>query len=226
MVYKVLGEQMPVVICQLDRGESVNCEAGAMSWMTDKLDMKTQGGGAKKMLGRMFSGESMFLNTYTAKEDNQEIAFATSFPGEIRVLEITPESPIIVQKSGFLAADPGVELSVFFQKKGMTGIFGGEGFIMQKLSGKGTAFVELDGSIIEYNLGKGEKIVCETGSLAMVDASCSIDIVRIKGVKNMLFGGEGLFNTVITGPGKVYLQTMPISNLAGRIAYMIPTSSN
>lgn len=225
MQYEIIGQPMPVVICQLEKGESLSCEAGAMSWMSEGLEMKTQGGGAKKVFGRMFSGETLFLNTYLSLANDTEIAFASSFPGEIRALEITPNHPIVVQKGGFLAAEKGVELSVFFQKKGMAGLFGGEGFIMQKLSGNGTAFVELDGSIVEYDLAPGEKIIIDTGHVAMMDATCSIDIVRIKGVKNIVFGGEGLFNTVITGPGKVYLQTMPVANLANMVAARIPTSS-
>ena len=220
MNYEIKGTPMPVVICHLDQGESMQCEAGAMSWMTEGMEMKTQGGGAKKVFGRLFSGESLFLNTYTAKKDG-EIAFASSFPGEIRAIEITPDHPVVVQKGGFLAAEQGVELSIFFQKKGMSGLFGGEGFVMQKLSGNGTAFVELDGSIVEYDLQAGEKMIVDTGHVAMIDATCSIDVVTIKGVKNVVFGGEGLFNTVVSGPGKVYLQTMPIVNIATLIADQI-----
>lgn len=223
MQYEIKGEPLPVVICQLQAGESVNCEAGSMSWMTPNMEMKTSsGGGVGKMFGKMFSGENLFQNTYTAKGGDGLIAFASSFPGSIRALEITPDHPVVVQKGGYLASEPGVELSVFFQKKAMGGFFGGEGFIMQKLSGHGTAFVELDGSIVEYELGPGEKILVDTGYVAMMDASCSMDVKTVKGVKNMLLGGEGLFNTEVTGPGKVWLQTMPVVNFANIIASLIP----
>ncbi len=225
MQYKVIGEPFPVLECKLGSGESINCEAGAMSWMTPNMDMKTSGGGVGKMLGKMFSGENMFQNTYTAIGGEGMIAFASSFPGSIRALEITPDHPVVVQKRGYLASQPGVELSVFFQKKGMAGFFGGEGFIMQKLSGRGTAFVELDGSVVEYDLGPGEKMLVETGHIAMMDSSCSIDVKKVKGVKNVFLGGEGLFNTEVTGPGKVWVQTMPISNLANMLSSLMPSKS-
>ncbi len=146
------------------------------------------------------------------------IAFASSFPGSILAVEITPDKPIVCQKSAFLASTAGVELSVFFQKKIATALFGGEGFIMQKLSGSGIAFLEIDGSAISYELAPGQELIVDTGNLAMVDSTCSIDIRSVKGVKNALFGGEGLFNTVVTGPGKVTLQTMPVGNLVSSIA--------
>ncbi len=151
------------------------------------------------------------------------IAFASSFPGAILPIEITPDKPIVVQKSAFLASEQGVELSVFFQKKIGAGFFGGEGFIMQKLSGRGMAFLEIDGYGVEYTLGAGEQMIVDTGNLAMMDATCSIDIQSVKGVKNVLFGGEGLFNTVVTGPGRILLQTMPISAFAGAIASVLPS---
>ena len=222
MKYEIKGDAMPVVICQMENGESLNCEAGAMSWMSPNMKMETSGGGVGKMFGRIFSGESMFRNRYTA-QGNGLIAFASSFPGSIRALEIDPSHPVIVQKRGYLASEPGVDLSVFFQKKGMAGFFGGEGFIMQKLSGHGIAFVEIDGSVVEYDLTAGQQIIVNTGNVAMIDATCSIDVQTVKGVKNVLFGGEGLFNTVITGPGHVVLQTMPASALAGMIASMLPS---
>ena len=140
-------------------------------------------------------------------------------------MEITPDKPVVVQKSGFLASEQGVELSVFFQKKAGAGFFGGEGFIMQKLSGTGTAFLEIDGYAVEYSLGAGERMVVDTGNLAMVDATCSIDVQAVKGVKNMLFGGEGVFNTVVTGPGRVVLQTMPVSGFASALAPFFNTGS-
>ena len=180
-------------------------------------------GGIGKVFGRMFSGESMFQNRYTAVGGTGLIAFASSFPGSIRPIDITPSKPMIVQKTAFLASEIGVELSIFFQKRLGTAFFGGEGFIMQKLSGNGTAFIEIDGYAVEYDLQAGQSIIIDTGYLAAMDATCQMDIVKVPGVKNMLFGGEGLFNTVVTGPGKVILQTMPISNVAGAIRPFIPS---
>ena len=222
MKYEIMGEPMPVVVCHLENNETMITESGAMSWMSPNMQMETTGGGVSKVLGRMFSGESLFLNRYTARGGNGLIAFSSSFPGAIRAVEIDPEHPVVVQKSGFLAAEAGVELSIFFQRKGMTGFFGGEGFIMQKLSGHGTAFVEIDGGAVEYNLQPGQKLVVDTGYVAMMDASCTMDVVTVKGVKNVLFGGEGLFNTVVTGPGHVTLQTMPLSGFVNSIAGMLP----
>ena len=223
MRYNITGEPMPVVICDVESGESMITEKGSMVWMSPNMEMQTSAGGIGKAFGRMFSGESMFQNIYTAKGGPGMIAFASSFPGSIRAVEITPDHPIVVQKSAFLASEQGVELSVFFQKKGMSGFFSGEGFILQKLSGHGTAFLEIDGSAVEYTLQPGQQIVVDTGNLAMIDTTCSVDVQTVKGVKNVLFGGEGLFNTVVTGPGRVVLQTMPISNFAGAIAAILPT---
>ena len=225
MQYEIKGEPMPVVICQMQNGESLNCQSGAMSWMSPNMKMETSGGGVGKMFGRLFSGETMFRNKYTAQGDGL-IAFASSFPGSIRAVEIDPAHPVIVQKRAYLASEPGVEVSVFFQKKGMAGFFGGEGFVMQKLSGHGTAFLEIDGSVVEYELSAGQRIVVNTGNVAMIDATCSLDVQQVKGVKNVLFGGEGLFNTVITGPGRVVLQTMPASAFASMIAGMLPSSGD
>ncbi len=224
MKYEIKGEPMPVVICQLDSGESVLSESGAMSWMSPNLVMETVGGGAGKVFGRMFSGESIFQNRYTAQGGPGMIAFASSFPGSIRALEIDEQHPVVVQKRGFLASEAGVELSVFFKKKVASGLFGGEGFIMQKLSGRGLAFVEIDGSVAEYDLAPGQKLITSTGQVALMDATCTMDVQTVKGVKNVLFGGEGLFNTVITGPGRVVLQTMPLTNFAGAIASMLPSN--
>ena len=151
------------------------------------------------------------------------IAFTSSFPGNILAIEITPDRPIVIQKRAFLACTDGVKMEVFFQRKIGTALFGGEGFIMQKLSGSGTVFLELDGSVINYNLRPGEKMLISTGHLAMMDATVAMDVQQIKGVKNVLFGGESLFNTVVTGPGAVTVQTMPISNLVGEIAARIPS---
>ena len=222
MKYEIKGEPMPVVICELENGETMISESGAMSWMSPNLEMQTSGGGAGKMLGRMFSGESMFQNRYTARRGSGMIAFASKFPGDIRAVEISPSAPVICQKGAFLASTEGVEMSVAFQQKFSTGLFGGEGFIMQKLSGNGLAFIEIDGSTIEYNLESGQQMLIDTGYLAMMDATVKMEIQKVKGVKNALFSGEGLFNTLVTGPGRVVIQTMPISGFAQLIANLIP----
>ena len=200
-------------------------ERGSMVWMSPNLEMQTSAGGMGKVFGRLFSGESIFQNIYTARGGPGMIAFASSFPGTIRAIRITPDRPVVVQKSAFLAAEPGVELSVFFQHRVGAGFFGGEGFIMQKLSGNGMAFIEIDGHGEEYYLAPGQQLVVDTGNLAMMDATCSLDIQAVKGVKNMLFGGEGVFNTLVTGPGNVILQTMPISALAAAIAAVLPNKN-
>ncbi len=222
MKYKIQGEPMPVVICELDAGEQMITERGSMVWMSPNMKMETVGGGLGKAFGRLFSGEALFQNKYTAQGGPGTIAFASSFPGSIRAIQITPDRPVICQKAAFLAATTGVELSVFFQRKFGAGLVGGEGFIMQKLSGNGLAFVELDGSAVEYELAPGQKLVVDTGNLAIADASIQIDVETVKGVKNVLFGGEGLFNTVLTGPGKVTLQTMTIYSFASSIAGVMP----
>ena len=225
MKYEVKGEPMPVVICTLEAGERMITESGSMVWMSPNMQMETSAGGLGKAFGRMFSGENIFQNIYTAQGGPGLIAFAASFPGSIRAIEITPDKPIVCQKSAFLAATDGVQLSVFFQNKALTGFFGGEGFIMQKLSGHGIAFIEIDGSAVEYRLEAGQRLIVDTGNVAMMDSTVSMDIQRVKGAKNMLFGGEGLFNTIVTGPGNVVLQTMPLSNFANTIAAVLPNKN-
>lgn len=223
MQYKITGDDLPVVICTVDANETLITENGSMSWMSPNMKMETtSNGGIGKALGRLFSGESLFLNKYTAQGGKGEIAFASSFPGSIQAFDVS-QGEWVVQKSGFLASENTVDLSVFFQKKLGAGIFGGEGFIMQKLSGRGIAFIEIDGSAIEYDLSAGESIIVDTGYLAAMTASCSMDIVSVPGIKNALLGGEGLFNTVVKGPGKVILQTMPVSKVAATIGSFIPS---
>ena len=228
MTYEIIGTPMPVVTCKLQAGERMITESGAMCWMSPNMLMETStNGGLGKAFGRMFSGEAMFQNIYTAQGGQGVIAFASSFPGSIIPFQITPGNSIVVQKRGFLAAEAGVELSVFFQKRMGAGFFGGEGFIMQKLSGQGMAFAEIDGSVVEYDLQPGQQIIVDTGYLAAMTESCQISIQSIKGVKNVLFGGEGLFNTEISGPGRVLLQTMPCSKTAMLLyQYMPHPSSN
>lgn len=225
MQYKIVGEPLSVVICDVQPDETLITENGSMSWMSPNMKMETTtNGGIGKAFGRMFSGESMFQNRYTAQGGPGQIAFASSFPGSIRAIEVTPDKPIIVQKSGFLAATEGVDISIFFQKKFASGLFGGEGFIMQKISGSGTVFVEIDGYACEYQLAPGQQILVDTGYLALMDSTCSMDVQTVAGLKNKLFGGEGFFNTVITGPGKVILQTMPICAVANSLKPYFPTS--
>ena len=226
MKYSIEGGQLPVVICTLDAGESMITEKGAMAWMSPNMEMQTQGtGGFGKSLGRLFSGDSIFQNHYTARGGAGQIAFASSFPGSIVAMDIS-KGPIIAQKSAFLASEAGVNLSVYLKKSFSGGLFGGEGFIMQKLEGNGIAFLEIDGSVIEYDLGPGQQIVADTGYVAYMSATCSMEVVGVKGAKNILFGGEGLFNTVVTGPGKVGLQTMPASAVAGVLLPYLPTSGD
>ena len=225
MRYEIKGEPLPVVIVYLEAGESIKCEKGAMSWMTPNMKMETGAGGVGKAFSRMFSGESIFQNTYTAVGGQGMIAFASSFPGSIIPIDVS-KGDFIVQKSGYLASEPSVELSIAFQKKLGAGFFGGEGFIMQKLSGHGMAFLEIDGSAVEYTLAPGQQIIVDTGNLAMVDATCQIDVQTVRGAKNVLFGGEGLFNTVVTGPGRVVLQTMALPAFASALIPYLPTKSD
>jgi uncharacterized protein (TIGR00266 family) len=226
MHYEVKGGNFPVVICNLENGEKMITEKGSMCWMSPNMQMETHGGGLGKMFSKAFSGESMFQNHFTAKGGPGMIAFASSFPGQIRAIKIAPGQEMILQKSAFLASEAGVQLSIHFQKRLGAGFFGGEGFIMQRLSGNGIAFVEIDGDLIEYELKPGQKLIVDTGNVAGYSATVQMDIQQVSGVKNVLFGGEGLFNTVLTGPGRVWLQTMPISNVANAIRPYIPTSNS
>lgn len=224
MKYQIVGDTLPAVICQLEPGEKMITEGGGMSWMSPNMLMETtSNGGIGSMIGRMFSGEKAFQNVYTAQGGEGMIAFASCFPGSIRAFEIAPGQEMILQKSAFLAGEVGIEMSVFFNKKLGTGFFGGEGFIMQRISGQGTVFAEFDGHVVEYELAPEQQIVVDTGHLAAMTASCQMDIRSVPGVKNMLFGGEGIFNTIITGPGRVWLQTMPISNVAGVLRPYMPS---
>lgn len=225
--YEIEGGNLPVVICYPEAGQTLCTESGAMSWMSPNMKMDTNtGGGFKKMLGRMFAGESIFMNEYTAQGGSGMIAFASSFPGSIIPYNVTPGNGIIVQKRGFLAMEKGLELSIYFQKRIGKGFFGGEGFIMQQIRGNGLVFLEIDGYCKEYDLAVGESIVVDTGYLAAMSESCTMDIESIKGAKNIFFGGEGLFHTRITGPGKVYIQSMPVINTAERLIPYLNISSD
>ena len=224
MRYDIKGGTFPVVFCQLENGEKMITEKGSMVWMSPNIQMSTQGGGLGKMFSKAFSGESMFQNIYTAN-GNGMIAFGSSFPGTVKAIEISPSNEMIVQKSSFLASEAGVNLSVHFNKRLSAGLFGGEGFIMQRLSGHGTAFIEIDGDLVEYDLRPGEQIVVDTGNVAGFTTDVKMEIRQVPGLKNKLFGGEGLFNTVLTGPGRIWLQTMPIARVAASIIPYIPTGS-
>ncbi len=219
MRYTIEGDNLPVVICTLSDGEQMLTEKGAMSWMTPNMEMKTaMEGGLGKAFGRAFSGESMFMNTYTCRGGEGLIAFASSFPGRILAVPIAPGAEIVVQKTAFLAAEAGVQLNTHFSRKISAGFFGGEGFIMQRLSGQGMAFLELDGHVVEYDLAPGQSLMIDSGHLAAMTATVQLTVETVKGVKNMVFGGEGLFNTRLTGPGHIWIQTMPFSKLAGMLA--------
>jgi uncharacterized protein (TIGR00266 family) len=224
MQYEIRGGNFPVVICQLQSGEQMITEKGSMTWMTPNMQMETKGGGVGKMFSKAFSGESMFQNIYTAQGGPGMITFGSSFPGKIVPIKLERGQEWILQKSAFLASESGVNLDIFFNKKFGAGLFGGEGFIMQRLSGQGVAFAEIDGELIEYELKAGQKMVIDTGYVAGFESSVSIDIQQVKGIKNKLLGGEGLFNTVLTGPGRIWLQTMPISGVAGAIQPYIVTA--
>ncbi|MBR2590612.1 MAG: TIGR00266 family protein [Clostridia bacterium] len=227
MNYEIKGSPMPAVICTLNAGEQMVTEGGGMSWMSDGISMQTTtNGGIGKALGRLLSKDKMFQNVYTAELNGAFIAFASSFMGDILALNVQPGVDYICQKSAFLASTPGVNMETYFRKSLKTGVFGGEGFIMQKFSGQGTLFIEIDGSAVKYNLAPGERIILDTGHLVMMSSTCSLDTQSIKGAKNVLFGGEGLFNTVVTGPGEIVVQTMPISNLANSIIPYLPTTSS
>ena len=225
MQYEIKGGAFPVVICQLESGEQMVTEKGSMVWMSPSMQMETKGGGLGRMFSKAFSGESMFQNVYTARGAGM-IAFGSSFPGRILALTIAPGQEMIVQKSAFLAAQPGVELSIHFNKRLGVGLFGGEGFIMQRLSGRGVAFVEIDGELVEYELKAGEQLVVDTGNVAGFTEGVRMEIQQVPGMKNKLLGGKGLFNTLLTGPGRVWLQTMPISGVAASILPYIPSGNS
>lgn len=227
MKYEIFGNTLPGVELTLSKNESVYTQSGGMSWMTDgfELDTNTRGG-LMKGLARAFSGDSIFMATYTPTRDNSKIAFAASVPGTILPVKIDSSHTYIAQKGAFLCAEDGVRLKAVFTKRFSSGLFGGEGFILQELSGNGTAFLEFDGSVKEVVLAPGEIIKVDTGNVALFESSVSYNIETVKGFKNVLFGGEGLFLTVLKGPGKVWLQTISLAEFAARIRPFIPTGSS
>ena len=225
MQYNVEGGNLPVLKILLEAGEQIQCEAGAMSWMDEGIEMQTTAGGLGKMLGRMFTNESAFMNTYVANQSG-EIAFSSKFPGSIRAVEITPGNGLVIQKGSYLASAGNLTNEVSFQKKLSTGFFGGEGFLMRKFTGTGIVFLEIDGSAHEYEIPAGGCKIIDTGYLAAMTESCSMEIRSVKGIKNMLFGGEGFFNTAVKGPGRIILQSMPISSTATVLYQFMPHGSH
>ena len=227
MKYEIKGGSFPIVECTLNNGEAMITQSGSMCWMDSDITMETSSnGGLKKVVGRLFTNEKLFQNIYTANKDGAKIVFGTCVPGSIMAVELKNGQSVICQKSAFLASYGNVELSTFFNKKVGVGFFGGEGFIMQKITGEGVVFLEIDGSSIEFELKEGEQKILSTGYLVSMDETCKIDVQTVKGVKNIFLGGEGIFNTVITGPGKVIVQTMPLVRLANSIIPYLPTSDN
>ena len=223
MEYKIRGSIMQVVDVELNAGESVYTESGGMTWMSPNIDMSTNTkGGLMKGLGRMLAGESLFMTSYKCTEGKGLVAFANEFPGKVIDLDLASGQEIIAQKDAFMFAESSVTMAMHFRKKLGAGLFGGEGFIMQKLTGPGKAFLELDGDITEYTLKEGQVLKVEPGHVGAFEPTVNFDVTMVKGVTNMLFGGEGLFLAQLTGPGKVWLQSMTINNLASRIIASMP----
>ncbi len=222
MEYEITGGSFPTVVCTLQSGETMKNETGAMAFMTKGMKMDTStGGGLLKGIGRALSGDTIFLNFFTAQEDNQQIGFSSCTPGKIIPVRLDGSNTIIGQKNAFLAAEDSVDVDIYFRNKLGTGIFGGEGFILQKFSGNGIVFLEIDGEVIEKDLALGESLLLDPGHIAAMEESVSFDIERVKGAKNILFG-EGLYFSRVTGPGKVWIQTMPLSKLAQSLIPYLP----
>lgn len=223
MEYEIVGGQLPVVVCKLQNGEKMFTESGGMCWMDEgfKMDSNTHGGFLKG-LGRAMAGESIFMTTYTSGNANSEIAFGSSFPGKIIALDLKASDSFIIQKTAFLAAEESVTVQPFFRKRLGAGFFGGEGFILQKVSGPGTVFLEIDGDVVEKTLVPGQRINVDQGYIAIFEESVKFDITTVKGLKNKFLSGEGFFLATLDGPGKVWLQTMPFNVIADRIIDIVP----
>ncbi|MEA4822990.1 MAG: TIGR00266 family protein [Clostridiaceae bacterium] len=227
MKYEIFGDSLPAVAISLESGESIFTESGGMSWMTEDIAMDTNmKGGLLKGLGRMFSGESLFMATYTAQSDHQQITLASSFPGSIIPLHLTPGYEFICQKSAFLCAEPSVSLSAEIVKGLAGGFFGGEGFVLQRVRGEGMVFLEMDGSVKMLDLAPGQRLVVDTGNVAAYQSTVGYTVKTVRGFKNILFGGEGLFLTVLEGPGRVYLQTITLPSFASRIVPYLPKAKD
>jgi uncharacterized protein (TIGR00266 family) len=226
MKYRIVGTTVPAVECELANGESMFTQSGGLAWESEGIDMETNtNGGLLKGIGRMFAGESLFMATYTSRTNGAKIAFASTVPGSVLAVDVSTQ-PYIIQKGAFLAAQSSVQLKTVFTKKFSSGLFGGEGFIMQSLSGSGTCFLEVDGDAIEKVLVPGEVIKVDTGNVVGFENSVKYEVEMIKGLGNIFFGGEGLFLTKLTGPGKVILQTQNFHEFVGKISQLIPKSSN
>lgn len=225
MQYKILGDTMPAVEVTFDApGESMYTQSGGMAWMTEGISMDSNmKGGLGKSLGRMFAGESLFMATYKAERAGSTIAFASTVAGEIMPVNIGPNGGLICQKGAFLCAQEGVNLSITFTKRFSAGLFGGEGFILQDISGSGMVFLEIDGNKVVKDLAPGEVLKVDTGNVVAFEKSVSYKIEMVKGLKNIFLGGEGLFLTKLVGPGKVILQTQNFNEFAGRIIRMVPS---
>ena len=225
MNYEILGKTVPAVEVTLAQGESMFTQRGGMAWQTDGIKMSTNArGGVMKSLGRMFTGESIFMSTYTAEKEGAKVAFATTVPGDVMPINLS-ERPqgMMIQKGAFLCAQPDVELSVKFTKKFTAGLFGGEGFILQQATGRGMIFLEIDGDPIERELAPGEILKVDTGNVVAFEPTVAYEIETVKGLGNIFLGGEGLFVTRLTGPGKVILQTQNFGDFAGKIIGMMPS---
>ena len=225
MRYQVIGDTMPAVEMTFDHaGESMYTQSGGMAWMSEGVSMDSNmRGGLGKSLGRMFSGESIFMATYRAERPGASIAFASTVAGEVLPVDIGACGGLIAQKGAFLCAQNSVELSVAFTKKLSAGLFGGEGFILQDIHGTGMVFLEIDGNKVEKVLAPGEVLKVDTGNVVAFEKTVNYEIETVKGLKNIFFGGEGLFLTKLTGPGRVILQTQNFNEFAGRIISMIPS---
>ena len=222
MKYEIIGQTVPAVEVTLSAGESMFTQSGGMVWQTEGIKMSTNArGGLAKSLGRMFTGESIFMANYTAEAEGAKIAFGSTVPGCIVPIDIS-QGEMIVQKGAFLCAQQSVDLKATFTKKFTAGLFGGEGFILQRLFGSGLAFIEVDGDKVERTLAPGEVLKVDTGNVVAFDTSVSYDIETVKGLGNIFLGGEGLFLTKLTGPGRIILQTQNFNDFAGRVISMMP----
>ncbi|MCI9463753.1 MAG: TIGR00266 family protein [Lachnospiraceae bacterium] len=225
MQYKVIGDTMPAVEVVFDAaGESIYTQSGGMAWMSEGVTMDSNmKGGLGKSIGRMFSGESLFMATYRAERAGSMVAFASTVAGEVLPIDVGAGGGMICQKGAFLCAQETVNLSVAFTKKLSAGLFGGEGFILQNISGTGMVFLEIDGNKVEKNLAPGEVLKVDTGNVVAFEKTVNYEIEMVKGLKNIVMGGEGLFLTKLTGPGRVILQTQNFNEFAGRIIRLVPS---
>lgn len=224
MQYRIIGSTMPAVEFLLNTNEAIYTQSGGMSWMSQGVEMSTSTrGGALKGLGRaLFANESLFMAQYQSRVDNATLAIASTVAGEILPVDLAEHQGLICQKGAFLCATPGVEMKITFTKKFSAGLFGGEGFILQQATGQGLLFLEIDGDKVIKDLAPGEVLYVDTGNLVAFDPTVNYEIEMVKGLKNMFFGGEGMFNTKLTGPGKVILQTQNFNEFAGRINALAP----